>query len=92
MKLIDYHKLWCETGKLPSLGLCSTLIALNLKEEFKILKTLIKPNVEELPWCGHRDYWGCCTETIFKCNIKPNEYTPFRQTIVLLICAIKNEI
>jgi len=89
MKLIDLYKEWMETGKLPDWGLCNSIP----KEYWETLD-LFEPSQDEesqldyegLSW----NYWASGLPT----NHKDEKYgfTPLRQTIVLLICAMKDEI
>jgi len=86
MKLIDLHKEWMELGHTPrNTGLCSAL-----PQEYRTFLDPFRPTDEEKTiheldgWCCI--WWG---ERMFDII---GTYTDFRQTIVLLICAMNNEL
>jgi hypothetical protein len=92
-KLIDLYKEWMETGELDYAGLCSSIPfkyedALEMvspsRKEMTILRKEGKPYV----------FWGCGIKysRIPKDKTAGCFFSPLRQNIVLLICAIHNEI
>ena len=89
MKLIDLHKRWAKKGRLPDYGLCHTFY--NIPKEYAPLFDLFRPTGEErmaLELEGKTSlYWASGSEErLYK------KYVPMRQTIVLLICAMNNEL
>ena len=99
MKLIDLHKEWMESGEMwvdtiPN-GLCD-IINVTTEKRYKSDFYLIKPNsteLEELKSSGFDcAYWA--SELPENASIKDlsRVYSPLRQTIVLLICAMNNEL
>lgn len=78
-KLIDLHKEWCETGKLPKGGLCNSL-------PWEYIKAFSLFDYDQ----PYGEFWGC-PEYEYGDSRREFEYTPTRQTIVLLICAMNNE-
>lgn len=93
MKLIDLHKEWCEKGELHGNGLCNSVpdeyrdLLESLAPTDNDLEVLYKENMPPILW-GYFVSYGKC----FDIRKRMREYTPLRQTIVLLICAMKNEI
>lgn len=92
MKLIDLHKEWCEAGGLPGDGLCNSV----LKEDKDLLR-MFEPSdadVNELWNQGMTAvYWGYGAPIEYgDYRQRWRAYTPLRQTIVLLICAMKGEL
>lgn len=87
MKLIDLHKEWIRTGKLSNDGLCYCV-----PEEYRELFELFTPTKQELISHNAEGYWtawwGKHKKDGYSCRI----YNSFRQTIVLLICAMNNEL
>lgn len=83
MRLVDKHKKWMETGRLDRPGLCSCLMD---QELYMNKLTLFEPNLDYIP-----PFWayGAGKPHVFNLML---EYTPLRQTIVLLICAMHNEL
>lgn len=88
MKLIDLHKRWCKSGRLPMIGLCYTIDRFGEKEDLDYL-LMFKPDKIINSFRGR--YWGYGKFGGGVDNVVC-EYTPLRQTIVLLICCMKNEI
>jgi len=87
MKLIDLHKQWMETGMLPKDGLCNSLrgkYATNLKKHFD--KTIGEYGTF---WAYPLTYQQQIRHSYTEMALS---YTPLRQTIVLLICAMNNEL
>lgn len=89
MKLIDLHKKWVKDLELPDYGLCHVFSNLPRKYEDRFLEfspiftervQLRKEGKSELYWASDNKNYLCY------------EYTPLRQTIVLLICAMNNEL
>lgn len=91
MKLIDLHKKWCEKKRIPNRrGLCGVL-----RGKYKMLLKKFTPTKKErvdLFLQGlASSYWG---SGVGACDLKNKcgGYTSLRQTIVLLICAMNNEL
>ena len=90
MKLIDRHWEWMKAGELDDCGLCAELF------DTKYIKTLelFDPTEQEYEKLEKDDeseiYWGSGLK--FHSITRHIEYTPRRQSIVLLICAMHNEI
>lgn len=88
MKLIDLHKKWCRNGSLNgSSGLCHALMHTDYDDHLQ----LFIPTGEELAIHEHEGYntawWG-----EKEGDKRWGAYTPLRQTIVLLICAMNDEL
>jgi len=86
-KLIDLHKEWCEKGELDGeSGLCSAI-----PQKYHLLFELVRPTKEENEIHTKEGYnwmwWG-----ELKGDYEWGGYNYLRQTIVLLICAMNNEI
>jgi len=92
MKLIELYKEWMETGAIPKRGLCWSL-----PEKYLIDLSLFRPNTEEENELWENGltivYWGSGLNTLSSSmyNLE-HKFTDLRQTIVLLICAMNNEI
>jgi hypothetical protein len=85
MKLFDLYKEWMETGTLgePSNfdgGLCNAV-----PEEYQADLKLFVPD----DW--HEVFWAYELKR-YEYKRRAYDFTPLRQTIVLLICAMKDEI
>ena len=91
MKLIDLHKEWMEGGKMPESGLCRVFSYIVQEDYYWELFQLFRPTVEEKDQLISEGkssfFWGSDSE-----NWCSTQYTPFRQSIVLLICAMNNEL
>ncbi len=89
MKLIDLHKKWMRTGMMDDTGLCNST-------PYKYRKTLdlFEPNTKEHSLLFHTYhsnlYWASGLKV--DDDNKFYTYTPLRQAIVLLICAMHNEL
>lgn len=90
MRLIDLHKEWMEKGGFFNLGLCNALPTQKYKNTLQKFVPS-KDEQEQLRYSGYCDiYWG---SGLFNNDWKRfSYYTPLRQTIVLLICAMNNEL
>lgn len=91
MKYLKFYKKCMETGELPSEGLCSCLpeeaidlIAPSGEEEDTL-------HTEGKPWLywGYGKTWKTAGRTS---DLVPRTFTPLRQTLVLLLAAINNEL
>ena len=88
-KLIDHYKEWDKKGELPKNGIC-----FSIPDEYEGSLLLFEPTRDELiqlsslgmSWC----YWGSGLG-MFDLN-KGKALTPLRETIILLICAMHDEI
>jgi hypothetical protein len=88
-KLIDNYKEWVEDGGLPDYGLCNSV-----PSEYRESLLLFVPTddeSDELVKLGiSRHYWASGLGVL-----DPNKLdtlTPLRETIILLICAMHDEI
>lgn len=90
-KLIELHDEWLKSKNLPSLGLCNSVITGNGNQ---LLLNRFIPNDKEFTKLATKGYcttyWGSGLK--LGDDRKYTRYTPLRQTIVLLICAMKGEI
>jgi hypothetical protein len=88
-KLIDLYKEWMEKGDIFN-GLCGRLDSGDYQETFELFVPTKKEKaqLEETGFC--EVYWASGLPK----NDKKEEssFTPLRQTIVLLICAMHNEL
>lgn len=91
MRLIDLHKEWCEFGGITNSGLCTSI---DERKDLKTLSIYFEPTFDEskqLIIDGFDEvYWGSGLPNGHEDEMKT--YTPLRQTIVLLICAMNNEL
>ena len=90
-KLIDHYKKWVEKGELNEAGLCNSIPAEYLKDlrlftptdcDFKILRD---NGMSTLYWAHGVGIYGPAIKKRFA-------LTPLRETIILLICAMHDEI
>lgn len=90
MKLIEMHKSWMDKGELDVNGLCNSLKGTVYEEILELFEPECNPLNTQTDV-----YWGYSGINVL---FAPNEhfvkyqYTPLRQTIVLLICAMHNEL
>ena len=86
-KLIELHKEWVQKGRISDGGLCVAV-----PKEYEDDLEMFSPTVYEQ--VGHSEdgywlaWWGRHKTETNSYRI----YNPFRQTIVLLICAMNNEL
>jgi hypothetical protein len=91
MKLIYKHYEWAEKGEMEGAGLCCSM-----PNEYRYILELFKPTKEEYIllidngnsmsfWASGLNYNADFDDIAFK-------YTPLRQNIVLLICAMEGEL
>lgn len=92
MKLIELYKEWMEKGVMKDDGICSALPR-------KYRRTLedIEPTDSDLITLRSHGmptaFWGYGKKrTMYSGQDVYNGFTPLRQTIVLLICAIHDEL
>lgn len=87
MRLIELHKEWMEEWYLGCSGLCSAV-----PKQYDDSFNLLSPTKEEVSIHVKEGYgsawWGETKEEAEYFGL----YTPLRQTIVLLICAMNNEL
>lgn len=84
MKLIDLYKKWMKAGKLPDSGLC-----FSVPEQYSEYLKLFHPTNEEKT--EHKTpflYWASEGDGGYSYF----DFNPTRQTIVLLICAMCDEL
>jgi hypothetical protein len=91
--LIDYYKEWCVKGEMPKEGLCASLEDLNASD----LLNLFQPDqLEELELMDEgisTTFWGNDRPYGYPLEFEIRKrFNPFRQTIVLLICAMRDEL
>ena len=92
-KLIDLYKEWMETDELPYSGLCSAV-----PNKYQDALDMISPSIEESLVLTKENkpivYWGCGVAYSRMPDYQTIGcyFSPLRQTIVLLICAIHNEL
>lgn len=90
MKLIKLHEEWSEKGKLPNIGLCSST-----PSKYRNTLGLLKPTMDDFKQLDKNglctNFWGSGLNA-YDFWDKFVAYTPLRQTIVLLICAMHDEI
>ncbi len=102
-RLIDYHNEWMKSGLLnqsgSSFGLCHTI-----DRQYRESLSLFTPNKQEIEELYESEivdtteidfaYWAedCKPEKFPKGETNGNIYGPTRQAIVLLICAMHNEL
>lgn len=88
-KLIELHKEWSEKGRLPNFGLC-TVVPESYEKAFDLLLPTDDDYFEIEKQRHATTYWG---SGLNQSSVdRFNKYTPLRQTIVLLICAMRKEI
>ena len=90
MKLINLYKKFTETGKMSEDGLCSILLDTKYEDDFN----LFRPTYEEanqLSKNGLSDiYWA---SGLGQYDLdRWYTLTPLREVIILLICAMHNEL
>ena len=88
-KLIERYKEWANEGQLPRYGLCGSV-----PNEYKGSLRLFEPTDDELDGLANLGisgfYWASGLG-MFDPN-KKQALTPLRETIILLICAMHDEI
>jgi hypothetical protein len=88
-KLIEHYKEWAEEGQLPDYGLCNSV-----PSEYEKSLLLFKPTddeLDELACLRMAVFFWASGLRIFDKN-KKQALTPLRETIILLICAMHDEI
>ena len=88
-KLIEHYKEWIEECKLPKFGLCHSVP--NKYEESLFLFVPTDDELDELAELGISGHYWASGLTISDLN-KKQALTPLRETIILLICAMHDEI
>lgn len=91
--LLQHHIECCETGVIPTNGLCSMLDFIS-EELFNQFKELFYPSEIEKQQIILEEksflYWASGLHV--NDDNKSRAYTELRQNIVLLLCAINNEL
>ena len=91
MKLIDKHYEWVEKGEMDDVGLCGSIP----DGYFSILE-MFKPTTEafEILFDDNEsiNFWGSGLTHADSLDDRRHKYTPLRQNIVLLICAMEGEL
>lgn len=92
-KLINNYKKWMETGEIPEWGLCFSLKDTDYYQSLKLFKPTTE-DFKELRKNKHTtSFWGSEMEaSIFNYWQIYYGFTPLRQTIVLFICAMHDEL
>ena len=90
MKLKQEYENWMETGELPENGLCKCLSGTKYKSTLDLFKPSRKEKFELVAIEFSYGYWG--SGLAYSDNDKYAKFTPLRQTIVLLILAIHDEL
>lgn len=89
MKLIELYKKWMKSGELPDSGLCNSI-----QIKYEKLFLLFIPSRNECLALSKEGfditYWASGLPADHK--DEQIAFTPLRQTIVLLICAMAGEI
>jgi hypothetical protein len=88
-KLIDHYKEWDKEGQLPDYGLCDSI-----PSEYEKSLLLFKPTdaeLDELESLRMAVFFWASGLSVFDVN-KCRALTPLRETIILLICAMHDEI
>jgi len=92
MKLIDLHKEWMEKGQTSENGICNEV--LKFQGKYYNEMQLLRPTYNDFNKISDENncvvFWGAGLSSDNQEICKA--YTPLRQTIVLLICAMNNEI
>lgn len=88
MKYLKFYKKCVKTGKIPKNGLCECLPQKSID--------LISPSSEDLVILEEEElltgYWGSGLRYYNLPHDKAYKFTPLRQTLVLLLAAINNEL
>lgn len=91
MKLINLHKQWMETGKLPMDGLCCSLPE-KYEECLESFDRTDEDREEARKYNLDPTFWASGLPRRSDYRELAYAYTPLRQTIVLLICAMEGEL
>lgn len=83
-KLIDLYKEWMETGTLPGDGLCNSV-----PKEYKSDLRKLEPECYYTFWAYPLTDQQQLDHSYYDMAYS---FTPLRQTIVLFICAMNNEL
>ena len=90
MKLIKLHKQWVKKGELPEFGLCDSI-----PSKYENILELLTPTEDDFKQLRKNglctNFWGSGLD-VYVFWDKFVAYTPLRETIVLLICAMHDEI
>lgn len=95
-KLIDHYKEWMETGSLGHTGLCCVFEQRRkgILSEYESTFDLFRPDHEDYFNLNREDlattFWGSGV-SLYDDN-RLFTFTPLRQTIVLLMCAMNDEL
>lgn len=89
-KLITLYKEWMDGGELPEDGLCNSLFYTKYHECLDMFEPTDDELIELAASGLSQSYWGSGLKA--DCNDRYYAFTPLRQTIVLLICAMNNEL
>lgn len=91
MKLIDLYKIWMKDGLLPGSGLCNS-IPFEYRDTLNLFSPTEKEELE-LQINGQAwAYWGYEGYSTDNRRIRCLGFTELRQTIVLFICAMNDEL
>lgn len=94
MKLIDLYKEWMKKGTMTKEGRLLFGLCLELPFEYSASLELLTPTIEDYKSLSNDGfctvYWGSGLPVDHKDEM--SAFTPLRQTIVLLICAMHDEL
>lgn len=90
MKLKQKYEKWMETGRLPKDGLCNCLMRTEYQNTLGLFRPSLKDKFELSEEGISRGYWG--SGLAYTDKGKFYSFTPLRQTIVLLILAMHDEL
>lgn len=87
-RFIDCYMEWIKTGKLPKRGLCYSLpLSLSANKSFSLISPTIQECINNSKEGGGIVLWGISNYAIESSN----DFTPLRQTIVLLCAVMEGE-
>ena len=90
MKLKQKYEKWMETGKLPTYGLCNSLMGTEYQNTLELFIPSSRDSAELYINSLDLTYWA--SGLAYNDNGNFYTFTPLRQTIVLLILAMHNEL
>lgn len=90
MNLIEEYENWMETKELPDNGLCGCLKGTEYRDTLRLFIPSSKDFTELFRNSLDLAYWG--SSLAYNDNGRFYSFTPLRQTIVLLILAIHDEL
>jgi hypothetical protein len=85
-RYLPLYKEWMEKGSIPGIGLCGSLD----KEGRELLKNFVPTDLMEADYSSW--YWGSGLKYSDDVIEQMYSFTPLRQTIVLLMAAMNDEL